>query len=90
MMTSWQVDALRITGHLWGEYSGHHWIPSQRLVKRTFDIFSGVSLNKAMNTETLELALIWDAMATMWRHYNVWGLWPLLLTWFNFNPSMDK
>ena len=18
------------------------------------------------------------------------GLWPLLLTWFNFNPSMDK
>ena len=19
-----------------------------------------------------------------------WGLWPLLLTWFNFNPSMDK
>ena len=19
-----------------------------------------------------------------------WLLWPLLLTWFNFNPSMDK
>ena len=19
-----------------------------------------------------------------------WRLWPLLLTWFNFNPSMDK
>ena len=21
---------------------------------------------------------------------SVWFLWPLLLTWFNFNPSMDK
>ena len=23
-----------------------------------------------------------------WIHVNC--LWPLLLTWFNFNPSMDK
>ena len=22
-----------------------------------------------------------------WSH---WALWPLLLTWINFNPSMDK
>ena len=21
---------------------------------------------------------------------DICGLWPLLLTWFNFNPSMDK
>ena len=32
----------------------------------------------------------------VWRQVNISGAdagifqWPLLLTWFNFNPSMDK
>ena len=25
-----------------------------------------------------------------WGMLNILFLWPLLLTWFNFNPSMDK
>ena len=25
-----------------------------------------------------------------WKYFHITGLGPLLLTWFNFNPSMDK
>ena len=52
--------------------------------------------------QTVELPVIWDAMALMGRHWNGrfeavmqkaaadQPQWPLLLTWINFNPSMDK
>ena len=37
-------------------------------------------------------AIIWiNGSIVYWRIYASLGLmWPLLLTWFNFNPSMDK
>ena len=34
----------------------------------------------------LNLAYIDYSLYQIWRVY----LWPLLLTWFNFNPGMDK
>ena len=37
-----------------------------------------VMLDAAAIEQAVELSAIWDYM------------WPLSLTWFNFNPSMDK
>ena len=34
------------------------------------------------------LIMIPDWLAERWQPFN--DQWPLLLTWFNFNPSMDK
>ena len=37
------------------------------------------------------LGIYWkDANQTSGNPSNVTDQWPLLLTWFNFNPSMDK
>ena len=47
----------------------------------------------------LEYIYLWDdihihVVTSVWRYLTDssthWPLWPLLLTWFNFNPSMDK
>ena len=35
-----------------------------------------------------EINILWKALGFFLP--NCWYLWPLLLTWFNFNPSMDK
>ena len=38
---------------------------------------------------TLQLGLLIEKERV--EHAQLWQwLWPLLLTWFNFNPSMDK
>ena len=34
-------------------------------------------------------ANIWNVLERMWSQVTI-QQWPLLLTWFNFNPSMDK
>ena len=39
MMTSSNGNLFHVTGHLWGEFTGHRGIPAQRPVKRSFDVF---------------------------------------------------
>ena len=39
MMTSSNRNIFRFTDHLCGEFTGHRWIPSQRPVTRSFDVF---------------------------------------------------
>ena len=36
------------------------------------------------------LSCVWFTLHWTAAYMCVWGQWPLLLTWFNFNPSMDK
>ena len=40
--------------------------------------------------EILRMSQIWRDWVWTDGHYCTRPLWPLLLTWFNFNPSMDK
>ena len=42
------------------------WIPSQRPVTQSFDVFFDVRLNT-----TVELPVIWDAMLSVWRYCHV-------------------
>ena len=44
MMTSSNGNILRVTGPLWGEFTGDQWIPSQRPVTRSFDVFFDLHL----------------------------------------------
>ena len=39
MMTSSNGNIFRVTGHLYGEFTGPLWIPAQRPVTRCFDVF---------------------------------------------------
>ena len=47
MMTSSNGNIFCVTGPLCGEFTGHWWIPSQRPVMRSFDVFFDLGLNNA-------------------------------------------
>ena len=70
VMTSSNGSIFRITGHLCGKFTGPRWIPAQRPVTRSFDVFFDLRLNKRLSKqswgwwfETLSCPL--------WRHCNV-------------------
>ena len=61
------------------------------------DVIAILKMQFAMRIERIstscETALRWIPQRHIWLWVIIgWGyvLWPLLLTWFNFNPSMDK
>ena len=58
----------------------------QNLIKRYAEIYFFDLELKAPNTS----GEMWDVFCLFF--VESWGgdLWPLLLTWTNFNPSMDK
>ena len=69
MMTSSNGNIFRVTGHLCGEFTGARWIPTQRPVTQSFDVFFDLRLNKRLSKkcrgwwfETLSRPL--------WRHRN--------------------
>ena len=45
MMTSSNGNIFRVTGHLCGKFTGHRWIPAQRPVTLSFDVFFDLRLN---------------------------------------------
>ena len=53
-MTSSNGNIFRVTGPLWGEYTGHWWIPLTKASDAKFDVSFDLRLNKR---------LIWDAIA---------------------------
>ena len=69
MMTSSNGNIFRVTGHLCEEFTGPRWIPRQRPVTQSFDVFVVLRLNKRLSKqswgwwfETLSRPL--------WRHRN--------------------
>ena len=42
-------NIFHVTGPLWGESTGHRWIPSQRPVTRSSDVFFDLQLNKRLS-----------------------------------------
>ena len=52
---------------MWGESTGDRWIPSQRTDNADFNF---LCMHKQAFEQTVELPLILDATALMWRHCN--------------------
>ena len=51
MMTSSNGNIFRVTGHLCGEFTGPRWIPAQRSVTRSFDVFFDLHPNKRLSKQ---------------------------------------
>ena len=57
-----QMETFSITDPLWGESTGHRWIPSQRPVTRSFDFFLWSAPEQTYD-QTIETPVIWDTIA---------------------------
>ena len=70
MMTSSNGNIFRVTGHLCGEFTGPRWIPTQRPVTRSFDVFFDLHLNKRLSKQSRGW---WFETPShpLWRHRNV-------------------
>ena len=67
MMTSWNGNLFRVTGHLCGEFTGE--FHAQRPVTRSFDVFFDLRLNKRLSKQSWGRwfkTLLWS----LWRHCN--------------------
>ena len=63
----------RVTGHLCGEFTGPRWIPAQRPVTRSFDVFFDLRLNKRLSKQSWGW---WFEMLPrpLWRHSNAMNI----------------
>ena len=71
MMTSSNGNIFRVTGHLYGEFTGPRWIPAQRPVTQSFDVFFDLHPNKWLGKQW------WGwwfetPWCPLWRHRNVY------------------
>ena len=69
MMTSSNGNIFRVTGHLCGKFTGPRWIPAQRPVTRSFDIFFDLRLNKRLSKQPWGWWFETPAWS-LWRHRN--------------------
>ena len=67
-MTSSNRNIFRVTGPLWGEFTGE--FPSQRPVTRSFDVFSDLSMNKRLSKQSWGWGFETPSRP-LWRHCNV-------------------
>ena len=67
MMTLWNGNIFRVTGHLWGEFTGE--FHAQRPVTLSFDVFFDLRLNKRLNKQSWGW---WFETPSrpLWRHRN--------------------
>ena len=70
MMTSSNGNIFRVTDHLCGEFTGPRWIPAQRPLTRSFDVFFDLRLNKRFSEQSRGW---WfeTLLCPLWRHSNV-------------------
>ena len=70
MMTSWNGNIFRVTGHLCGEFTGHRWSPHTKASDAEHDIFFDLRLNKRMSKQSRDW---WfeTSSRSLWRHCNV-------------------
>ena len=57
MMTSSNGNIFRVTGPLWGEFTGPGEFPTQRPVTRSFGVFFDLRLNKRLSKKTVRLVI---------------------------------
>ena len=80
MMTSSNGNIFRVTGHLCGEFTGPRWIPAQRPVTRSFDVFFDLGPNKQLSKQW------WGwwfetPPSPLWRHFNERKLLYITIAW---------
>ena len=69
MMTSSNENIFRVTGHLCGEFTSRRWIPTQRPVTRSYDVFFKLRLNKLLCKQWWGW-LFETPSCPLWRHCN--------------------
>ena len=69
MMTLSNGNLFRVTGPLWGESTGHRWIPLAKASDAELWCLLW-SVPEQTVEQTLETLVIWDAIAPLWRHLN--------------------
>ena len=69
MMTSSNGNIFRVTGHLWGEFTGSGEFPTQRPVAGSFDAFFDLRLNKRLSKQSWGWWLE-TLSRPLWRHRN--------------------
>ena len=52
MMTSWNGNIFRVTGHLCGEFTSHRWIPRTKASKAELWCFFDIRLNKRVSKQS--------------------------------------
>ena len=52
IMTSSNVNIFRVTGHLYGVFTGHGGFPSQRPVTESLDVFLDLYLKKCLSKQS--------------------------------------
>ena len=87
-MTSSIGDIFRVTGHLCGEFTGPRWIPAQRPVTRSFDVFFDMRLNTRLRKQS------WGwwfetLLCPLWRHCNAnTAAWLVIITHVDQSETM--
>ena len=69
MMTSSNGNIFRVTGLLWGEFTGHRWIPTTKASNAELWCFFGVRLNKRLSKQPRHR---WfeTPLCSLWHHCN--------------------
>ena len=70
MMTSSNENIFRVTGPLYGEFTGPGEFPAQRPVARGFDVFFNMRLNKRLSKQPRGWRFETPS-SPLWRHCNV-------------------
>ena len=69
MVTPWNRNIFRTTGHLCAKFAGQRWIPRTKASERSFDVFLDLRLNKRLSKQ-------WQGWwfktpsRPLWRHCN--------------------
>ena len=69
MMTSSNGNIFCVIGHLCGEFSDPRWIPRQRPVAPSFDVFFDLRLNKRLSKQSWSWRFE-TPLCPLWRHCN--------------------
>ena len=69
MVTSWNGNIFRVTGHLYGEFTGHWWIPRTKASDAQVDVFFDLRLKERLSKQSLGW---WYETPSrpLWRHSN--------------------
>ena len=62
MMTSWNENILRVNGPIWGEFSGHRWIPFAKANNPELWCFLWSAPEQPV-VQTVDTSVIWDPIA---------------------------
>ena len=79
MMTSSNGNIFRITVPLWGEFTGHRWIPLIKASNAELDVFLNLRLNKLVSKQSRRWQFETPSRS-LWRHCNY------LSTYLEYGP----